>query len=118
VLPTKPPNAIEVPFEIVVVCRERDILLHPGGYCLTTKAIAAARGQNLLARELRAMVRKRAIVDPLIRPKPTIKFLVESNGGETFLLARSQLFFALPEWRSTMQVSGAHDPRAFNTGTF
>ena len=32
-------GSIEVPFEIVVVCRQRDLLLHPGGYRLTTQAM-------------------------------------------------------------------------------
>ena len=32
-------GSIDVPFEIVVVCRRTDVLLHPGGYRLTTQAI-------------------------------------------------------------------------------
>lgn len=63
----------------------------------------------MLVRELMAMVRKRAIVDPMIRPKPKIKFLVESNGGDTYFTARRQLFFSLPDWPMSLQVAGTHD---------
>ena len=73
---------------------------------------------SLLAREIVAMVRKRAIVDPMIRPKPKIKFLVETNGGETFWAARRQLLFSLPDWPMSLQVSGTHDPHVFSKETW
>jgi hypothetical protein len=109
-----------VPFDIVVVCREHDILLHPGGYRLTAQALSEPRGnkESLLARELKTMVRRRAVVDPLIRPRPSLKYLVESNGGATFWLARRQLLFALPDWPMSLQVSGTHDVQVFNKGTW
>jgi len=118
VLPERPPGSIDVAFEIVVVCREHDVLLHPGGYIVTAQRLREPRGnqESLLARELRAMVRKRAIVDPLIRPRPSIKFLVETNGDDTFWLARRQMLFALPDWPVSLQVSGSHDVRVFDTG--
>lgn len=115
-----PPGSIEVPFEIVVVCRQSDVLLHPGGYRLTTQAMRA-QGTNkdgLLVRELMAMVRKRAIVDPMIRPKPRLKFLVESNGSETYWTARRQLLFALPDWPMSLQVSGSHESHVFTKETW
>jgi hypothetical protein len=118
--PTPPPGSIEVPFEIVVVCRQNDLLLHPGGYRLTTKLMQeqGASKDSLLAREILAMVRKRAIVDPLIRPQPRIKFLVESEGSETFWAARRQLLFALPDWPMALQVSGSHDSHVFTKETW
>ena len=90
--PHQQSGAIDVPFEIVVVCRRNDVLLHPGGYRITTQALESDAGKGadsepLLERELRAIVRKRAQVDPLIRPKPRVKFLVESGGSSTFWLA-------------------------------
>lgn len=102
---------IDVPFEIVAVCRRDDILLHPGGYRITRKALEArAAGGNqqedLLKRELQAIVRKRALVDPLIRPKPRIKFLIETGGGTTFWTARQQLTFSDLDWPMSMQVAG------------
>ena len=67
----------------------------------------------MLTREIVAMVRKRAIVDPLIRPKPKIRFLVETDGAETFWEARRQLLFSLPDWPTTLQVAGQQPARVF-----
>jgi hypothetical protein len=94
--------------------------LHPGGYRLTAQAIRVptASNESLLAREIIAMVRKRAIVDPLIRPQPRIKFLVEANGGDTFWDARRQLLFSLPEWPMSLQVSGVQDSHVFTKETW
>lgn len=102
---------IDVPFEIVAVCRRDDILLHPGGYRITRKALEARaaggnRREDLLKRELQAIVRKRSQVDPLIRPKPRIKFLIEAGGGTTFWTARQQLTFSDLDWPMSMQVAG------------
>ena len=118
--PPEPKGAIDVPFEIVVVCRRHDVLLHPGGYRLTSQAL---RGQaheqdNLLAREIRALVRKRAEVDPLIRPRPAIKFVVENDGATTFWAARRQLVFSLPEWPMSLQVAGSQGPHVFSEETW
>ena len=89
-------GSIDVPFEIVVVCRRSDVLLHPGGYRLTARAIKEQRGRQRWAAgpEIRAIVHRRAVVDPLIRPRPTIKFLVEADGADTFWMARRQLLFS------------------------
>jgi hypothetical protein len=100
-----------VTFEIVVVCRRDDLLLHPGGYRITAQALQAGAGkgdnpEGLLQRELRAIVRRRAQVDPLIRPKPKVKFLVETGGGTTFWTARKQLTFSGMDWPMTVQVAG------------
>jgi hypothetical protein len=105
------PGAIDVPFEIVVVCRRDDLLLHPGGYRITAQSLQAGAGkgdrsETLLQRELRTMVRRRAQVDPLIRPKPRLKFLVEAGGGTTFWTARRQLTFSNLDWPMTVQVAG------------
>jgi hypothetical protein len=105
------PGTIDVPFEIVVVCRRDDLLLHPGGYRITAQAMRAgaskgANTESLLQRELRAIVRRRAQVDPLIRPKPRIKFLVETAGATTFWTARQQLTFSGLDWPMTIQVAG------------
>jgi hypothetical protein len=115
-----PEGSIDVPFEIVVVCRQDDLLLHPGGYRLTTKAMKAptANKDSLLVRELTAMVRKRAIVDPMIHPQPRLRFLIEANGSETYWAARRQLFFSLPDWPMSLQVSGNQDPHVFTKETW
>jgi hypothetical protein len=111
------PGRIEVPFEIVLVCRRDDILMHPGGYRLTAQALRdnAGKGttsEGLLKRELRTIVRRRAQVDPLIRPKPRIKFLVETGGGSTFWTAQQQMIFSGLDWPMTVQVAGPQSQTA------
>jgi hypothetical protein len=111
-----PEHAIDARFEIVVVCRKDEVLLHPGAYRLTGDVL---RGRSegpdsMLVREIRAMVRNRAIVDPLIHQKPAIRFLVESQGAETFAIARRQLLFSLPDWPVALQVAGSHDADVFS----
>ncbi len=103
------PDSIEVRFEIVVVCRRDEIVLQPGSYRVTGDVLRSG-GQGpdgMLAREIRAMVRNRAMVDPLIRQKPALRFLVEAQGAETFALARRQLLFSLPDWPVSLQVAGS-----------
>lgn len=95
----------------MVVCRRDDLLLHPGSYRITAQALRNGAGKDgsrdsLLKRELRMMVRRRAQVDPLIRPKPQLKFLVETGGGTTFWTARQQLLFSNLGWPMSVQVAG------------
>jgi len=118
--PAPPMGSIEVPFEIVVVCRRYDVLLHPGGYRLTLQAMReqGAGNDGLLAREIRAIVRRRVLVDPLIRPKPAIRFLVETYGAQAFWTARRQLLFSLPEWPMSLQVSSSQEPHVFSEETW
>jgi hypothetical protein len=113
-------GSIEVPYEIVVVCRQRDLLLHPGGYRVTTQAMKEQGGgkDGLLAREIRALVRQRAQVDPMIHPRPKITFLVESNGSETFWTARRQLLFSLPEWPMSLHVAESQSVHVFKKETW
>ena len=103
-----------------MVCRRNDLLLHPGAYRLTMQALEhqGPSKDGLLAREIVAMVRKRAIVDPLIRPKPKIKFLVETDGADTFWKARRQLMFSLPDWPMSLHVSGPQDLHIFTKETW
>jgi hypothetical protein len=105
----RPSQSIEVPFEIVLVCRQDDVLIHPGGYTLSAEAIRRGRrdhGEGLLTRELRAIVRRRAQIDPLIRPRPSIKFLVETNGSSTFWTIQRQLLFSGLDWPMSLRVAG------------
>lgn len=109
-------GSIDVRFEIVVVCRKDGVVLHPGSYRLTSDLLRSrGRGEeSLLAQEIRAMVRKRAMVDPLIRQRPTLRFLVEAQGAETFAIARRQLLFSLPDWPVSLQIAGAQDTGIFS----
>jgi len=115
-----PFGSIEVPLEIVVVCRRDDLLLHPGGYRLTKAALDEKRPgeEGLLVKEIRAIVWKRAVVDPMVRPKPSIKLLIEANGAGTFAIARRQLLFSVPKWPVSLQVAGSQEPHIFNQGAW
>jgi hypothetical protein len=113
----RPTGSIEVPFEIVAVCRRNDLLLHPGGYRLPAQALRTAgrsQSQSLLARELRAIVKQRAQVDPMIRPRPTIRFLVETNGGATYWAARRQILFSGLDWPMSLHVAGPQETQALH----
>jgi hypothetical protein len=96
------------------------LLVHPGGYRLTKAALEEKRpGEDgLLVREIRAIVWKRSVVDPMVRPKPAIKLLVEANGGGTFAIARRQLFFSVPKWPVSLQVAGSQEPHIFSQGSW
>ncbi len=90
-----------------MVCRKDDVILQPGNYRLTGAALrnGGQASDCMLAREIRAMVRNREIIDPLIRQKPAIRFLVETQGADTFALARRQILFSLPDWPVSLQVA-------------
>ena len=49
---TSQAKAIDVPFEIVVVCGPDDLVIHPGGYRITGQSLQVRRKDNLLVRQL------------------------------------------------------------------
>jgi hypothetical protein len=114
----KRPPAIEVPFEIVVACREDGVTIQPGNYRVTARALRDRKDEKLLLRNLAAVAQRRAEVDPAIRPRPRIRFLVETDGAETFWEARRQLLFSELGWPMTLQVAGAQNPRFLERGTW
>src|SRR5439155_3818765 len=89
-----PTKAIDVPFEIVVVCSLDGVVIHPGAYRITGQSLQVRKKDNLLVRELQAVAQQRATADPTIRPQPRVKFLVESGGSATFWAARKQVLFS------------------------
>jgi len=109
-----PSAVIEVPFDITVACGPDGLTIQPGGYRITAKALEEGRAEKLLVRHLASAVRRRALADPSIRPRPRVKFLVERNGGSTFWEARKQILFADLNWPMTLQVAGGQTPRLFD----
>jgi hypothetical protein len=99
----KKPMTIDVPFEMVVACGPEGVVIHPGGYRLSSKALKGNDG--LLVRELKSIVQTRRQVDPTIHPKPSIRFLVEPRGGETYGDARRQTMLSGLDWPVAIQVS-------------
>lgn len=113
-----PTSVIEVPFDITVVCDADGLTIQPGGYRITPSALRDGRAEKLLVRHLASAVRRRAQVDPNIKPKPRVKFLVERDGGSTFWEARQQLLFADLNWPMSLQVAGGQSPRLFDRETW
>ena len=109
-----PATIIEVPFEITVVCGADGVTIQPGGYRITASALREGRADKLLVRHLASAVRRRALADPTIRPRPRVKFLVERDGGSNFWEARKQVLFADLSWPMTLQVAGGRSPRLFD----
>jgi hypothetical protein len=108
-IPDGPSKSIEVPFEIVVVCDREGLVVHPGGYRISTSSLQEAKKKDLLTRELVGVVQQRASADPTIRPQPRVKFLVESSGSPAFWAARKQVLFSGLGWPMSLQVTGSQD---------
>jgi hypothetical protein len=112
----KEPLRIEAPFEVVIACQRDGIEILPGGNRITRKTIEAdgPQGRELLSRHLRYLERKRALVDPMIRPIPRVKFVVEPGGDETFLAVRRKLLFSGLDWPMTIQMVEGQRSRFFS----
>ena len=59
-----PSKTIEVPFEIVVVCRPDGAVIHPGGYLLTSKSLETGKKESIVVRELLAVAQRARKVTP------------------------------------------------------
>jgi hypothetical protein len=101
--PRQGPLRISVPMEIVVACGPSGVTIHPGGYQLSKKTLGGK--DDVLARSLRTIVHRRQQVDPMIRPIPSIRFLVEPGGGDTYQAVRRQTVLSGIDWPSVLQVS-------------
>jgi hypothetical protein len=116
----KEPLRIDAAFEVVIDCQRDGIEIMPGGNRLTLKTMQSGtvgegvNGQELLTRHLRFLERKRAIVDPMIRPMPRVKFIVEPGGDETYLTVRRQLLFSGLDWPMTVQLVEGQGSRFFS----
>ena len=106
----KPVKTIEVPFDIVVVCGRNALTIHPGSYQISGSALRTKRKDAVFVNELLAVAHRRAAVDPTIRPKPRVKFLVESGGSANFWEARQQILFSGLGWPMSLEVTGNQDP--------
>lgn len=107
----KRPPAIEVPFEIIVACARDGVTIQPGNRKITTQALKNRREDELLIRNLEAEALRRSEVDPAIKPRPRVKFLVQEDGAANFWEARRQVLFSGLDWPMTLQVAGAQNPR-------
>jgi hypothetical protein len=112
----KPPWApsttlrIEAPLDLVVACDASGVVLHPGGYRLSP---ASVRQPGALVRDLETIVQNHALIDPTVRPRPRLQFLVKPGGSETFEAARRQTVLAGLDWPVSIQTGGPLAPRVF-----
>jgi len=110
------PRKIQVPMEIVVACNRDGIVIHPGGYRLTAKSLRAK--DPVLVKTLKGIVQQRQQVDPMIRPIPSVRYLVESGGEETYRTVRRQTVLSGLDWPSSLQVSDMRLLDLYPKGSF
>ncbi|WP_337175449.1 hypothetical protein [Paludisphaera sp.] len=110
------PKNVSVPFEIVVACGRDGVTIQPGSRRITTHALKHRRDEELLVRNLEAEARRRATLDPALRPRPRVKFVVQEDGAANFWEARRQLLFSGLDWPMSLQVAGAQNPRLLDEG--
>jgi hypothetical protein len=99
----KLPLRVDVPFEIVVACGPEGVVIHPGGFQLSSKVLKS--NHSLLLDQLKSIVQTRRQVDPMIHPVPSIRFLVEPGGSPTYWEARRQTMLSGMNWPIVLQVS-------------
>lgn len=103
-------TTIDVPLELVVACGPDGVVIHPGGYRLSASAL---RKPGVLTRDLETIVHNHALIDPAVRPRPRVRFLIEPGGGETYQEARRRTVLAGLSWPVSLQVAGPPAPRVF-----
>ncbi|WP_422930552.1 hypothetical protein [Singulisphaera sp. PoT] len=112
------PRKIHVPMEIVVACGPDGIVIHPGGYHLTTKALKEKGKESVVTKTLKGVVQLRQQVDPMIRQMPSVRYLIESGGEETYREVRRQTVLSGLNWPSTLQVSDMRLLDLYPKGSF
>ncbi len=103
-------RTVYVPLRLVVACGPAGVTIHPGGYRLSRKTLAK---KDLLATDLQTIVRNHALIDANVRPKPSLEFLVEPGGAETYAEARKQTVLSGLPWPVTFRVAESSIAQTF-----
>ncbi len=103
-------QTIKVPLDLVVACGPKGVVIHPGGYRLTTAALAR---EGALQRDLQTIVRNHELIDPGIRPVPRVQFLVEPGGSETYELARRKTILNSLDWPVSLSIASGQPSTVF-----
>ncbi len=98
-----PAKNVSVTLDLVLACRRDGVEIEPGGY--RTSLAALSRRDGLLLRQLEAIVLKYRRLDPELKIRPRVRFLVEPGGGTAFASAREQILINKPEWPSTTRYA-------------
>ncbi len=94
--------------EIVIACGPRGAVVQPGSYRVPRASLGDGRGQ--LVGTVQAVVRNRQAAEPGLALRPTIRFLVEPGGSDTYRRARAEVFRAGLEWPVSLQVADGDTP--------
>ena len=97
----------------MLACGSKGVAVYPGDYRVT-KATLKAKDELLLA-QLRAIVRHREQADPSHPLRPSVRFVVEPGGRETYSIARTQVALAGQSWPTSTQFSGGDVFRLFSS---
>ena len=103
-------TTVDAALDLVVACGKDRVVIHPGGYRLS---LAALKKPGSLTRDLETIVHNHALIDPSVRPRPRLQFLVEPGGSETYQEARKQSVLSGLNWPVTIQVAGPPAPGVF-----
>ena len=95
-------KTIDVPLELVVACKPDGVVIHPGGYRLSRAALGK---EGALRRDLETIVRNHEMIDPGVRPRPRVQFLVEPGGTQTYLEARRRTVLGELPWPVSIDVA-------------
>ena len=101
------------PMELVVSCGPKGVAVYPGDYRVMKDTLKAK--DDLLLAQLRAIVRHREQADPAHPVHPSVRFVIEPGGRETYSTARAQIALAGLGWPTSTQLSGGDVFRLFST---
>ncbi len=108
------PDVIVHELELVVVCSPDGLLIHPGAYRLSVKALET-RPQRVVE-DLRAIVEAERVRRPGVTLRPRLRFLVQPGGQAVFEKARGQTLIDGIEWPGTIQVASPDPIRLTRAG--
>jgi len=107
------PGRVSKPIELVLACGPKGVVVHPGDYRVT---VAMLRSKDpFLTAQLRAILRQREQATPGVSLDPSVRFVIEPGGRETYATARGQLAISGIDWPTTVNVSGGDILRLFST---
>ena len=107
------PSMPSRPMELVVACSPKGVSVHPGNYRVTAATLKSK--DELLVGQLRAIVVQKERAEPGSTIAPSIRFIIEAGGHETYATAKAQVMFAGLDWPTSLQVSGGDTLRLFST---
>lgn len=93
----------DIPFEIDVACGPDGLVIHPGGYLLSLKAMREQDG--VFVQYLETTVHLRRQLQPTARLRPRVRFLVEVGGSTTYWEARRQTVLSGLDWPVTLRAA-------------